>query len=193
MGGDPLNQIITSMNTKLLVSNFPVEHTKDMIFQICSVFGKLKSVDLLKDPATGEFRGQAHVEFDSELDAKRGYTGMMGFKINDQTLFVKRLTTIYAPSTSLEGEVFKNLIEDKPTCCLVLKNLLNPAEIDGRDDYKELEVAVEEEMQRYGECQKVHCPRPPMFGEASSVPGYGKVYVKFSNEEESEKAKHVSS
>lgn len=157
------------------------------------MFGKLKSVDLLKDPATGEFRGQAHVEFETELDAKRGYTGMMGFKINDQTLFVKRLTTISAPSTSLEGEVFKSLIEDKPTSCLVLKNLLLPSEIDGRDDYKELEAAVEEEMQRYGECQKVHCPRPPLFGDPHSVPGFGKVYVKFGTEDEAEKAKHVSS
>lgn len=58
MGGkDQTNQIIQSMNTKLMINNFPSTHTKDMIQQICEVFGKVKSVDLLKDPATGEFRG----------------------------------------------------------------------------------------------------------------------------------------
>lgn len=30
-----------------------------------------------------------------------------------------------------------------------------------------------------------------MFGEPYSVPGFGKVYVRFSNEEEAERAKHV--
>lgn len=46
-----------------------------------------------------------------------------------------------------------------------------------------------EEMNRYGTCLKVHCPRPPLFGEAETVPGYGKVFVKFTKEEDAEKAK----
>ena len=42
---------------------------------------------------------------------------------------------------------------------------------------------------RYGNCVKVHCPRPPLFGEAESEPGYGKVFIKFSRDEEAEKAR----
>ena len=125
------------------------------------------------------------------MDAKKGSTGMMGLKVAENLLFVKRLTTISAPSTSLEGEVFKSLIEDKPTCCLLIKNLVKPEEIDARDDYKELEASVEEEMNRYGQCLKAYCPRPPLFGDPYSVPGFGKVYVRFDNEIDSEKAKHV--
>jgi hypothetical protein len=45
------------LNTKLHVSNFPPTHTKEMIYKICEVFGKVKALDLLKDPATGEFKG----------------------------------------------------------------------------------------------------------------------------------------
>ena len=55
------------------------------------------------------------MEYETELDAKKGANGMMGLKVSDQLLFVKRLTTISAPTTSMEGEVFKSLIEDKPT------------------------------------------------------------------------------
>ena len=132
------------------------------------------------------------MEYDSEMDAKKGFTGMMGLKIEDYVLFVKRLTTISAPSTSLEGEVFKSLIEDKPTTCLVLRNLVKLEEIESRDDYKELEYDVEDEMQRYGKCLKVHVPRPPLFGDPYSVAGFGKCYIRFSNEIESERAKHVS-
>ena len=192
LGLEPLSNVITSMNTKLLVSNFPETHTKDMMTKICEVFGKVKNVDLLKDTSTGEFRGQVHVEYETELDAKKGFNGMMGLNVGGSVLFVKRLTTISAPTTSLEGEVFKSLIEDKPTACLCLKNLVKPEEIEARDDYKELEQSVEEEMNRYGKCVKVYCPRPPLFGDPYSVPGYGKVYVRFDNEIDSEKAKHVS-
>ncbi len=127
------------MNTKLMVSNFPCTHNKDMITQICEVFGKVKAVDLLKDTSTGEFRGQVHIEYDSEMDAKKGFTGMMGLKVDESVLFVKRMTTISAPVTSLEGEVFKALIEDRPTCCLVIKNLLKLEEMTERDDYRDLE------------------------------------------------------
>lgn len=161
-----------------------------MITRIAEVFGKVKSVDLLRDTATGEFKGQANIEYDSELDAKRGFTGMMGLKVDDSVLHVKRLTTISAPSSGLDGEVFKALIEDKPTCCLMLKNCMRLDEMLERDDYKELEVSVEEEMIKYGVVIKVHCPRPPIYGDPLSTPGVGKVFIRFTNDDDSEKAKH---
>ena len=53
----------------------------------------------------------------------------MGLKLEQSVLFVKRLTTITAPNNSIEGEVFKSLIEDKATTCLVLKNIVKIEEI----------------------------------------------------------------
>jgi splicing factor U2AF subunit len=173
-----------------MLSNFPASYTKDMILKICEVFGKVKIIDMLKDPATGEFRGQIHVEYDTEMDAKKGFAGMMGLKVEECVLFVKRMTTISAPVTTIEGEVFKSLIEDKPTPCLMIKNIVKLEEIESRDDYKELEYDVEDEMNKYGKCLKVFVPRPPLFGDPYSVPGFGKVYVRFSNADEAEKAKH---
>ena len=122
-----------------MVSNFPVTHTKDMIRKIADVFGKVKNVDILRDTATGEFKGTVNIEYETELDAKRGQNGMMGLKVEDQILFVKRLTTISAPTANLEGEVFKSLIEDKPTSCLMLKNCVKLDEMTERDDFKDLE------------------------------------------------------
>lgn len=179
------------MNTKLMINNFPSLHSKEMIQKICEVFGKVKQVDLVRDTATGEFKGTVNVEYDSELDAKKGYTGMMGLKVDDCVLFVKRMTTISAPTTSLEGEVFKALIEDRPTSCLVLKGLVKLEEMTERDDYRELEQSVFEEMNRFGKCERVNCPRPPLFGDPLSVPGVGKVYAKFISEDDAEKAKHA--
>ena len=113
----------------------------------------------------------------------------MGLKVGDSLLFVKRLQTISTHSANLDGEMFKALLDDTPTPCLMLRNLVVKEELETRDDYREIEESVMEEMMRYGTCLRVHCPRPPMFGEAEQVLGYGKVYVRFSNDQESEKAK----
>lgn len=55
IGGD--NSLLQALNTKLHVTNFPATYTKEMIMPICEVFGKVRSLDLMKDPATGEFKG----------------------------------------------------------------------------------------------------------------------------------------
>lgn len=79
------------------------------------------------------------MEYIDEVEAKKGHTGMMGLKVGDGLLFVKRLTTISTPTANIDGEMFKALLEDKPTTCLMLRNLLAKEEIDSREDYKELE------------------------------------------------------
>lgn len=62
-------------------------------------------------------------------------------------------------------------------------------EIDSRIEYKELEFDVEDEMMRYGKCLKVVVPKPPLFGDPTSAPGYGKVYVRFQDIDVAKKAK----
>lgn len=71
----------------------------------------------------------------------------------------------------------------------MLRNLMVKEEMENREDYKELELSVHEEMNRYGVCLKVFCPRPPIFGEAEHVSGFGKVFVKFASDTDSERAK----
>mmetsp|Transcript_31094 Transcript_31094/g.42240 ORF Transcript_31094/g.42240 Transcript_31094/m.42240 type:complete len:143 (+) Transcript_31094:634-1062(+) len=140
---DTDSEIIQSMNTKLQVNNFPETHTKEEIRKICGVFGNVKSIDLIKDTLTGQFKGSIHVEYTSEIEAKRAHSSMMGFKIDENVLFVKKLTTITAPNQGgMEGEMFKALIEDKPTECLMIKNIVSLEEIESRIDYKELEFDV---------------------------------------------------
>ena len=135
--------------------NFPITHTLSMIQKICEVFGNVKNIDIIKDPITSEFKGTVHVEFLTEAEAKNAYSSMMGLKIEDQILFVKKITSISAPTQEGSGEVFKALIEDKPTKCLCLKNVVNLDEIEERMDYKELEFDIQDEMLRYGKCLKV--------------------------------------
>ena len=169
--------------------NFPDTHSLSMIQKICEVFGNVKNIDIIKDPITSEFKGTVHVEFQSEAEAKHAHSSMMGLKIEDQILYVKKITSISAPTQDGTGEVFKALIEDKPTLCLCLKILVSLDEIEERMDYKELEFDVQDEMMRYGKCVKVEVPRPPLFGDPFDMPGFSKVFALFSTTEEADRAK----
>lgn len=127
-------------------------------------------------------------------DAKKALSGMTGLRVEDSILLTKKQgnMVIGAMGEKIQGaeeEVFQSLIEDRPTSILCLKNVVDLVEIERRMDYKELEFDVKEEMQRYGNCVKVVAPRPPMFGDPYSMPGFGKVYVQFKICEEAEKAK----
>lgn len=86
-------------------------------------------------------------------------------------------------------EVFRLIIEEKATKCLVLKNIVSLSENVDAEDYKELEFDVQDEMVRYGKVVRCHVPRPPKYGDPFLQKGFGKVYVKFETAEMAERAK----
>ena len=89
----------------------------------------------------------------------------------------------------IESEVFKDLFDQKPSCCLALKNLVQVTENHDAEDYKELEFDILDEMVRYGKVHRCHVPRPPKYGDPYLLKGFGKVYVKFDTVEQAQNAK----
>ena len=63
--------------------------------------------------------------------------------------------------------MFRQLLDDKPTLCLMLKNVIPPEGLAHRIDFKELEFDIIDELAKYGHCLKVTVPRPPLFGDKS--------------------------
>jgi hypothetical protein len=132
--------------------------------------------------------------YSSPNDAKKALHGMTGLRVDDTVLLTKKLSgnMTIGNGEKTEGgeeEVFQSLIEDRATPILCLKNVVDIAEIERRIDYKELEFDIKDEMQRYGLVVKVIAPRPPMFGDPYSMPGFGKVFVEFKASEDAERAK----
>jgi len=79
-----------------------------MVRRICEVFGKVNQVELIIDPSNEQFSGVVNVEFSSELEAKRAQSSMMGFKIQECVLDVKKITMQDAqPQNAADGEMFK--------------------------------------------------------------------------------------
>jgi RNA recognition motif-containing protein len=52
--------------SKLLISNLPSSFNEDSVYKFMRTFGKIKTVEMVKDPVTGEYTGQCHVEFETE-------------------------------------------------------------------------------------------------------------------------------
>ena len=115
---------------------------------------------------------------------------MMGLQVGSKYLYVKKVEEKAREElVGGEEEVFRLVIEDRPSRCLVMRNVVSLQDNHQMEDFKELEFDVEEEMKRYGQVVRTHVPRPPKYGDPYACKGFGKVYVKFMTELEAEKAK----
>lgn len=176
---------------RLLISNFPKEHSEKVIRDFCECFGKVKNVELVYEKRVGGFNGTVNVDFETEFDAQKAMKSIMGMTIGDKVLMAKR-----GEAPDLEDdeggevvEVFRELVEQKPTTCLVLKNIVQVNENFEPEDYKELEFDVQDELVKYGKVVRTHVPRPPKFGDPFLLKGFGKVYVRFESIEGAKLAK----
>ncbi len=52
--------------SKLLVSNLPLSFDEDSVYKFMRTFGKIKSLEMIKDPITGSYSGQCHIEYETE-------------------------------------------------------------------------------------------------------------------------------
>jgi hypothetical protein len=78
------------------------------------------------------------------------------------------------------------MLDDKPTLCLMLKNVVKMEGLEHRIDYKELEFDIIDELAKYGNCLKVTVPRPPLFGDKSQTQGFGNCFALFSSIKDAE-------
>jgi hypothetical protein len=120
---------------------------------------------------------------------------MMGTQVGQSVLHVKKCQ----PPTedelaeelgdAAENEIFRQIIEDKATNCLVINNLVSLLENHTPEDFKELEFDIQDEMVKYGTVIRTHVPRPPKYGDPYAQKGLGKAYVRYETVEQAEAAK----
>jgi hypothetical protein len=130
------------------------------------------------------------VEYATEMEASRAYNCMIGLKIEDEVLQVKKLMPGEGSQTYTEtGEVFRQMLDDKPTYCLMIKDVVKPSGLENRIDYKEMEFDIQDEVNQYGKSICVKVPRPPLFGDPMQTPGFGHAFVLMASVEDAQKAK----
>lgn len=99
---------------------------------MCKIYGNVVSVEMIKD-SQNLFNGSCNVDFESEFEAKKAFSSMMGLQVGQKYLYVKKaqppteeeIADEIANNPAECGEIFLQIIEDKPTNCLVLKNVVS--------------------------------------------------------------------
>lgn len=177
--------------TKLKVINWPIEYTENEIRQILEVCGEIKELELIKDENTGKYKGEIYVQYNNEEDSRKAETTLMGMKIQDAYLHIKKVqTTTTLQNDGTEGpKIWQE--ECNPCSCLTLTNLLIPESITDPLEYAEVEDEVFEEMEQHGKVLQVVAPRPsPNFRPGQQLEaGVGKVFIKFEQEKDATVAK----
>lgn len=62
----PTAPSLAPASSKLLISNLPLSFDEDAVYKLMRTFGKIKSIEMIKDPITGKYSGQCHLEFETE-------------------------------------------------------------------------------------------------------------------------------
>ena len=189
---------------KLKVSNLPIEYNEDQVREILKVCGEVKELEMIKDENTGKYKGEIYVQYENEEQSRSAEAILMGMKIRDAFLHVKKVqTTTTLHSDNLDGpgslipkgEDFRRLWNEEadPSTCLALSNLLVPEQITDVIEYADVEDEVFEEMEQYGKALQVVAPRPSKLWRPG-MPldfGVGMVYVRFETHKNAVDAKNA--
>ena len=76
------------MGRRLYVGNLPYAATEDQLSSLFSQAGKVESVRVMRDMATGRARGFAFVEMATEADAQNAINALNNYDYNGRTLTV---------------------------------------------------------------------------------------------------------
>ena len=76
------------MDTRLYVGNFSQQITERALRGLFSRAGKVVSVDLIKDPGTGQSKGFAIIEMRSQNDAEKVLSEYDGYYLDQRPLKV---------------------------------------------------------------------------------------------------------
>lgn len=74
----------------IYVGNLSADTTEEVLREAFENYGKLESVNLIKDRYSGESRGFGFVEMPSDEEAKEAIENLNGFNLNGQNLTVNQ-------------------------------------------------------------------------------------------------------
>lgn len=162
------------------------------------MFGKLKGVEIIKDPITGSSTGQCQLEYETERETQEALRHVMGLKLGENILYIKRsvgiiptytnptqinnhhgiLGSVSNPILAISTEDFIKYRETQPSKIICIKNMVTLRELEDTNEYEDFYDDVIEECKNYGKVIQVKIPRPD--GEYG-VTGIGKVFVEYAN------------
>jgi splicing factor U2AF subunit len=170
---------------KIYMGNIPTSLGEGDVKKLLSMFGQLRSFNLVRDALTGLSKGFAFCEFSDITVTDAACKALHQMVIGDKTLVCQRasiqlasrvaeentvlvdpraaaMLTLSAPTASLLAAAIKDE-EVKPTRILVLLNILDITDFPGdkvHEEYDELYSDMIDFFAQFGKVNKVLIPRP---------------------------------
>jgi splicing factor U2AF subunit len=168
---------------KIFIGGLPAHLNEGDIKKLLSMFGQLKSFNLVRDSITGLSKGFAFSEYADPSITDTACASLNGMAIGDKSLIVQRsstnnkkpeglagpinpraalMLTLSTPAAQLLATAVKNATAE-PTKILVIMNILNLLDFPGDHEEAEFQEVLDDitqECSRYGQVVKTVVPRP---------------------------------
>jgi len=188
----PNNVNIVSTNVadsphKIFIGGLPTHLNENDVKKLLSMFGQLKSFNLVRDALNGQSKGFAFCEYSDPEVTDDACKSLNGMSISDKTLIVQRASvnpknqTTIIPQGSIINQAAANMLNlsmpaaqllanavknatPEPTKILILMNIINTVDFPGdrfEEEFDELMEDIIEECSTYGNIRSILIPRNP--------------------------------
>ncbi|KAF9422533.1 U2 small nuclear RNA auxiliary factor 2 [Entomortierella beljakovae] len=180
---------VPDSENKIFIGGLPLYLNDDQVIELLTAFGELKAFNLVKENNVGASKGFAFCEYLDPNITDIACQGLNNMVLGDKKLVVQRASVGSSRNQNPAGganaiALHPNLMlpgtgstEVVPTNVLQLLNMVTPEELEDDEEYQDIMEDIREECGKFGQIDGVKIPR-------FSEPGAGKIFVMFSNVDE---------
>lgn len=181
-----VSTVVADTINKVFIGGLPNYLNEDQVRELLTMFGELRSFNLVKDSAAGLSKGYAFCEYVDVAITDIAIAGLSGMPLGDKKLVVQRASVgskTMPAQLSIPG--FDITKEISPTNILCLMNMVSADELENDESYDEIFEDIREECSKFGRIRSLQIPRP---NKEFQVGGVGKIFIEYSSPPESSAA-----
>ncbi|CAE7480040.1 U2af50 [Symbiodinium microadriaticum] len=199
-----ISTTVTDGPNKVFVGGLPYDLGEEDIKELLMAFGPLKSFHLPKKPSSNLSKGYAFCEYQDPANTNIACEGLNNLPLRDKVLTVRvatqhttdvlpshlsasALASIYGPAgvgmaaqgpLSIANTAYAapDISSEPPTRVLVLKNMVEPHELQDDTELADIREDVTEECSQHGTVRQVMLPRVK---DGFPVSAEGSIFVEF--------------
>jgi len=177
-----VSTVVADTVNKVFVGGLPNYLNEDQVRELLTMFGELRSFNLVKDSAAGLSKGYAFCEFVDAGITDIAIAGLNGMPLGDKKLIVQRASVgskSMPAQLSIPGVDLSKVVMATNVLCLM--NMVTAEELVDDETYDEIFDDIREECAKFGQIRSLQIPRP---SSDFPVSGVGKIYIEYTTPQE---------
>jgi len=181
-----VSTVVADTVNKVFIGGLPNYLNEDQVRELLTMFGELRSFNLVKDSAAGLSKGYAFCEFVDTGITDIAIAGLNGMPLGDKKLIVQRASVgskTMPAQLSIPGVDLSKAIMATNVLCLM--NMVTADELENDETYDEIFDDIREECTKFGKIRSLQIPRP---SSDFPVTGVGKIFIEYTTPQEASTA-----